>query len=205
MNIMRPIFTVVVIAFVLLLTFQEISTARSSRNPYRVSVTVQADESIERSINSYIKRELRSINDVVIVDTDAAFELRVLGGEIKQADAIVIHYTVLETLHCSYVSIELYSAMKDFLEVNFPEMDIVTRLKYQNQFYKILLEKAPDLRHYGHGGLEVGSFTYLEKFCRRIVATFDTVYLEPQRRGTQAGRDFFRGLGKKFEGKDSSE
>lgn len=73
-----------------LLIFMAISYASAlaqsrSSPPFSTSVqvSVTAEENIKNQIESYVNRELRSLQDVVLVDQDADSELSILAMEIS--------------------------------------------------------------------------------------------------------------------------
>lgn len=81
-------------AFVLLMFFVFSANAQTSKIGVEVSIT--ADNSIKSDIESYIKRELRALNDIDLYATKPDYEIQLIA--IKPGNTIAISVIVLNKL-----------------------------------------------------------------------------------------------------------
>lgn len=135
----------------------------------RVQVIVTANQQIAGSISSYIKRELRSLHDVVITDNNPQYNFRIVATELKSDRGTKIGVGI----SCVITESLALDAFVNMLEVRFPECridwDILKdRCKDQTE---ILLHKVVYTPHED-----------LRKTCEKLVADFDVTVLDPRRK-----------------------
>jgi hypothetical protein len=181
-----------------MLSFLSSSTLATDERKFSTTVEVKitAPDSIKGLITSYVNRELRSLHDVKIVDPEpknsllalidieeairrsAEWKISVLVVELEtkggHKTGFVFSTIILEALD--------YEGMDVWLEFCGVEKGI--RSDVQNFTF-------PHYKHPGHY-VNVGSNDALQRICKEIVATFDTDYLEKDRK-------FFREFEKKLE------
>ena len=89
---MRKSIIAVIVLSVCLFSFQRSSFAEDEAKgiefpPIRVEVVITAaDEEVKNQIESYIKRELRALGDVIVTDTDAETVFRIMIRDVYQKD-----------------------------------------------------------------------------------------------------------------------
>lgn len=129
----------------------------------KVQVSVSAEEAIRGQVESYVKRELRSLRDVTIVDEGADWELSILAMEVSTKGG--------------YKSGVIISA-------------VILR-PFDNQMVSALLEEkyketgahlTEGLYRYPDHWLRTGSTDQLRSLCVEIVADFDSQHLEKSRK-----------------------
>jgi len=129
----------------------------------RVKVSVSADENIKGTVTSYINRELRSLQDVEIVDRDPEWELQILAMEISTKGGyktgIVLSVVILS---------------------KFSNQFLLDRVA--DSYKEIVGNLTSSLYYYPDHWLRVGSNEDLKSLCNGIVADFDTRYLEESRK-----------------------
>lgn len=129
----------------------------------RVKVSITADDDIKGTVTSYIHRELRSLNDVEIVDSDPEWELMIIAMEAKTTTG---HKTgnVLSVLILSKFNNSL------LLSISGSNKEIVSEL-------------TSHLYHFPEQWfLRQGPTKNLKDMCDKIVADFDTSCLEESRK-----------------------
>ena len=125
---------------------------------FHVKIIVGGNESIKKLVASYIKRELRSLQDVEIVNSQEERELKILAMEILTKGlhdpGIIMSVIILDKMHAYY--------KKRRHKMN------------PGEFY---------FYSYTDNWLQVSTMKDLEKLCAKIVADFDAEYLENDSRG----------------------
>ena len=129
----------------------------------RVKVSVSADENIKGMVTSYINRELRSLQDVEVVDRDPEWELQILAMEVSTKggykSGIVLSVVILSKFSSQIL------------------------LPFVSGSYKEAVDKlTSNLYYYPDHWLIVDSTKDLKQSCIGIVADFDTKYLEQSRK-----------------------
>jgi hypothetical protein len=125
---------------------------------FHVKVIVGGNENIKELVTSCIQRELRSLQDVEIVNSQQEWELKILAMEIltkglHQA-GIIMSVVILDKVHAYYKKHRYKTNPGEFY------------------FYS-----------YTDNWLQVSTMKDLKNLCAKIVADFDTEYLENDRRG----------------------
>lgn len=120
------------LAFLFCFTFLQVGAAQTTFK-FDVFLSVQSDDSKVRStVESYLRRELRSLNDVRVVDRDVRFELLVLVIPTRTLSGRPLGYTIAAVvnkmqsckfgqtiLSCPvYQNLTLYSGGDDDLREN---------------------------------------------------------------------------------------
>ena len=130
-----------------------------------VKLKVSADKSIEHLITSYIKRELRSLGDVRIVEKyeDAMWQLELLGIEAEirggYQTGVVLTVLILRPFH------------------NQPLLRVLPE-EYRHRCNIA----TSGLHYFCNQWLRTGSSEDLRRICEKIVADFDSKYLEESRK-----------------------
>jgi hypothetical protein len=129
---------------------------------FKVDLSLTAVESISTKISSYIKRELRSLNDVEIDEENPSWVISIVAQPIKVGQnsvGVAISTVIIE-------SFESYG-LNDFVIYELRDhFDSVTSKFYilKNQY------------------IQTGGEEHLKRMCEGIVADFDNDYLEPTRK-----------------------
>lgn len=156
---------------------KEISDPKPSHNNskrFKVYVEVDCEDDITKnSIESYIKRELRSLQDVeIVVKENAKLFLRCMAivettKSGQKTGYIIIAYNILSKyptgILASVLTKENYRLLSDPKSI----------WKLPNLYFEPLL------------GLISGYFTNIDEICKGIVVRFDVNQLEPQRKYEQ--------------------
>ena len=143
----------------------------------RVSVAC-SDEHTKQSINSYVKRELRSLGGVKIVEQDERWgiHIRAIKGKSKSGRHLnyAMGYTFTERIS-KYIS---ESVIRTFIEHSdiFHKDNIDDLDKWLEGPIKWL--EGP-IKRYIISGLQVGGTDSLRELCEDLVVDFDTDILEP--------------------------
>ena len=122
----------------------------------------QSEKRLNNSMKSYIKRELRSLGDVEIVDPDLhratfQYDISIAMFEEKYNDGSKTGMVALS-----------YSLYKRIPPNRF------------NNLWREHYTKFPAYEYPGGGVISVGR-NRLDEVCKSLVADFDTKYLEPER------------------------
>ncbi len=129
----------------------------------RVKVTVTASDNIKSNIVSYLNRELRSLNDVELVDTKPDWEICVLALELSNVGG----YKTGVALATVYLK-------------HFENEGIGEWFKPQNK--KNALNITSSLYWRPDYWLVAGSTDDVQKLCKDIIAYFDSSNLEEDRK-----------------------
>jgi len=155
------------LAAVLLLVSTSLAAAEEDRAlRHRVKTAFTVDENIEGTVKSYINRELRSLKDVELVDTDPQWELRIVAMAIGPDDgdpvAVLFSVLVLDKFDNGIFSMFLDALHKKTVDV--------------------LTDLTANLYEVSAQWLRIGSAEDTRSICNAIVADFDTQFLEEARK-----------------------
>ena len=149
------------------------SQIQSAPEKFNVFVHVKCrDEVTKTLIESYIKRELRNLRDVLInQNTLATHTLMVNALELERAGigktgAIAISAIYTEVIY-PYHLLNAHLSREKYMDI---AADLVATTTFPLSFDK-----------YCQSFLTVGATEDLPSFCRNIVAAFDTTTLEKER------------------------
>jgi len=165
-NLRNLILTVTAILFVFVALSSEVHAADSKNMKFsaRVKVYVWGNDNIQDTVSSYIKRELRSLNDVELVDSDSEWEINVGTAVLDNVNGynlgvlfstLIIHH--FDNWMLSYM---LQPKYKD------EGMGITSNLSYSGLSHE----------------MKWGSMDNLQEKCKKIVTDFDTHELEASRK-----------------------
>jgi len=131
------------------------------RFPVKAKVSVLGSESIKSSVSSYLNRELRSLNDVELVDDDYEWEIRICAIEIKmqtgQKAGFALSSVIIQTFYNRPLSLWVKPRHLDYV------LDLTSGLSY-----------------YPIQRLRVGGPEDLQEMCKDVIADFDTQRLKPR-------------------------
>jgi hypothetical protein len=128
-----------------------------------VKVTVSGDEGVKSSVSSYLKRELRSLLDVDIVDDRYVLELSVIAMGIELAGFYKSGIAVSTVILTPFDACPSAGAQA-------PKLKQGSRLATSQTFL------------YPEQWLNIVSPNDLEKLCKDIVVKFDNKFLEGLRK-----------------------
>jgi len=161
-------------AFFVLVVMVNFPTAQESpKFKARVRVSVTASESIKGTVTSYINRELRSLQDVELVDRDEEYELKIMAMELSDAGG----YNFAIAL--SAVSL-----------IKFPNQLLSNVVP--NSYKEAIVKLTSGLYYYPIQWLITGPTRDLRKLCSDVVATFDTESLEEGRQSHRKIQDILK-------------
>lgn len=137
-----------------------------------VSVTC-SDEQTKRSINSYVKRELRSLGGVKIVEKDEEWQIHIITIKRESKSGRHLGYAM------GYTFTERTSRY-------IAEIAIRTLIKHTDAFHKDNIDDLDmwlqlPIRKYITSALQVGGTDSLRELCEDLVVDFDTEILEPEK------------------------
>lgn len=145
-------------AFVVILIF----SANAQTIKIGVNVSVTADDSIKSNVESYIKRELRALNDIDLYTSKPDYEIRLIA--INPSNAVAI----------SVIVIHKY----DFTEyLNNSLSSKTVGAKTKEEFIKTFAVQESVVQYF----LRSDSASNLEQLCKSIVASVDTDTFERER------------------------
>jgi hypothetical protein len=149
---------------------EDISSFRFSA---KVKVRVSANENIKGSVGSYINRELRSLNDVELVDSNPEWEINVLAMETKTVSGYKSGFVLSTVIINRFDNQMLLAALP--------------------QNYKEAASKmTSSLWWYPDHWVITGSTDDLHKLCKEIVADFDTKHLEESRKSFREIKEWLK-------------
>lgn len=153
-------------------TGQSADIPEKQKPKFRVEVSVGCDdENTKAFIESHIKRELRSLQDVEItgIAIMGDYKLHIVAIELKslgrKTGDVAVSYLFTKTFDPSPIGDKIKKWTKDNQEA---QLEIVD-----------LMWLHEDPMH----GLRVGMTDDLDKICKQIIVDFDTEMLEPARNG----------------------
>lgn len=141
-------------------------SAHAADTNWRVKVTVSASESIKDSVSSYLNRELRSLNDVEVVNDNPDWEISVVAMELKTVGGYK-NGIALSTVIVTPFNNQSLSGF------------------FQPKFKTTGLQMTSGLSWYPDQWLNVGSADDLQKQCKDIITNFDVTTLEESRKSLQ--------------------
>lgn len=138
---------------------------------FRVEVSVTCDdENTKAFIESHIKRELRSLQDVEIIGLAVSgdYKLHIVAIELtslrRKTGDVAVSYLFAKTFDPTPIEDKSKKWTKDNQEA---QLEIVDLMWLHEDFVH---------------GLRVGMTDNLDKICKQIIVDFDTVMLEPKRK-----------------------
>ncbi|WJW76086.1 hypothetical protein QVG61_03055 [Thiohalobacter sp. IOR34] len=153
-------------AIILIILFGNVArAAQGSANQFsaKVKVTVSADDNIKGQVESYIKRELRSLQDVTLVDEGADWELSILAMEVSTkggyTSGVILSVVILSTFNNQMVSGML-----------------------QEKYKELGTNLTKGLYLYPDHWLRAGADDQLRSLCIKLIADFDSEKLEESRK-----------------------
>jgi len=147
----------------------------------RVQVDLQCGDEIMRSdMSSYINRELRSLGDVTVVDTEPQWTLHIIAYEMKTKGGQPTGVAV---------SLVVTSSGKQFAE---DVADVLKRAGAAETTIKLVTEDISSMVRYGDHLLQTGLRSGLKGICESNVSTFDSRTLEPARKFSQRRQDILQ-------------
>jgi hypothetical protein len=146
--------------------------------PDRVSVKVGGDESLKGDVTSYIKRELRSLNDLVITDDNPRFSISVLIVRVRGVRGEDLGFSM------SVVVTELSG--RSLANIIKPES---CGACVASSWGRALGETLPDMVEVQDHLLFTGGPDDLQTLCRNVVTGIDTDIFEPRRAIIQKSKD----------------
>ena len=160
------VWRMMLICLFLLMSVSFTGAQNNDQSKFVVKVSVAADDDIKGKVESYLKRELRDFEDVVIEDflADYVLNVLILEPEYKSSG------NKTGNLECAYLGIKRFQVSD--LTIKLPKEHRRTAFVATWQLYSF-----PELF-----GLQTGwKRTQLKQLCQEIVAEFDTKLLEPDR------------------------
>ncbi len=139
----------------------------------RVTLDVTAEGALESIVRSYISRNLRGLDGVVITDDDADYRLSVIVIESENKSGTQTGYGI------SSVGLSLWkkSTLESAMSKGFTDQ--------QKTFVGMFAGTGCLVHHL----LQIGATEDLEDLCSTLVASFDTNALEPSRNILQGVKD----------------
>lgn len=167
---LKVVLPFIVCGFLLMLSV--VTTAKSDSKVFRIYVEVDGDPNITSLITSYITRELRSIGDIVVVDSKPEYKLIIAAVETKTTGGEKLGFS-LAIVILEYYPEDIYSYM-----LKEEDKDSFRSIMADICFFKRLLVMS-------------GPYRSLRSICSEIVAEFDNEYLEPSRKLSQRIKDSY--------------
>ena len=154
------------ICLFLLLSLGFTGAQQGERLPTKFRVYVEVSGALKTEAESYLKRELRSLGDVEIIDMGGVYDLSVVIIESKYKSSGTktgqISYTYMGLKRFNPFNLTAKLPREHFDTV----FDATSNLYYFPEMYGIGINKER---------------TELKQLCQKIVADFDTKLIEPDR------------------------
>jgi len=176
-NNKTPIWVLIVVIWIFSLSTNPFAQGLLERS-FRVKVVVSAEEKISGKIESYIKRELRSLADVTIVEEETDYEISVVAIEDKLESGKIVGITLsVVILDCLDPLLYVIPIAK-FFGWTLPGETNMTG--FREKLGDFGLDRPSYIldEHW----LRTGSYRALRSICEGIVADFDTEILEGPRK-----------------------
>jgi hypothetical protein len=146
--------------FVILLPFLLFSSAyviAAEKMNYeaKVGLFITASEDIKSQVESYLSRELRSLNDVILTKDDYHYNLTVLAMNTYDSSGKNLGLVFSVTVHEKFDNKILSTFFKDILRD--AGMDLTKNLLWDHDHY-----------------IQTGAKSELKYICEKIVANFDS-------------------------------
>ena len=139
---------------------------QGERLPTKFRVYVQVSGDLKTEAESYLKRELRSLGDVEIMDLSGVYELKVINLESKYKSSGTktgqVDFACMGIKRFNPFDLSSQLPKKHFDTV----FDATSNLYYFPEMYVLRINEER---------------TELKQVCQEIVAGFDTKVLEPDR------------------------
>lgn len=185
---MRNLLCIFTIALLCIITFTgrseekkfEFDTVPTINPKFEVELSVTCDDDNTKAfIESHIKRELRSLQDVEIVDT-GKYKLSIVAvaptykSSGQKTGSIAVSYTFLKQFYPTSVFKKLLDTHQKGTKAYDEMRDLLYSYDIVSEFFS--------LYHYPHHGIRTGDTDDLDSICKNIVVRFDTQILEPDRK-----------------------
>lgn len=168
-----------------------------SKSSIRVRVDVKANKAMKNQVESYLKQELRRLGDVTVTNYNPNWRIVVLALEVrnkaKLKTGVVLSYVVLASLvdnkeTAEYIRRQLDKQRTEIKrKKNSDKMLDETKLNLKWRAISSNLEYISALLRFNYPclffncGLYAGAPGDLKRICEKIVADFESCFLEPLR------------------------
>lgn len=160
-------------AILLLLILYPASNAQDAKFSCRISLDVSAKEQLRVEATSYLSRELRSLGDVIVTDSDPTFIVQIVAIEThagERANGYAFSVVVLEPIS---------PGIARMMTANMNPKD--------KDLWSGYLSRRSDVAdHFIQTGPE------LQELCKSIIASIDTDVIEKERKGWQSYQDYLK-------------
>jgi len=138
----------------------------------RVKLMIQADKEVQTAVENHLRKELRALGDISLVNEKADFEIRVIvmGSAAKEKENSGVAFSTV------FLSPYLRSGIPDFY---------INRCKGDKEGLKIS-EEIAETQIYKDHLLQVGSGKDIEEICKDIAQNFKTNILGTPRLSLQS-------------------
>jgi hypothetical protein len=156
------------VIFCFLISIPSIGLAQENdKLQFGVRVMIQGGGDLREIITSYINRELRSRGDVVIVDENEGFVMKILALEIKSMGGYPhgVSLTVVGLMPYNIESI----------------VGLLVNEKDKEKYKELVRNMTPQLYEFVFYRARVCPTAQLEQTCQEMIAAFDSEVLEPRR------------------------
>lgn len=143
-----------------------------------VRIKVDADEEIKLRLLSFLRRELSSLGDVRVLETNPDWELFLVADEIKSGEGNAKSTVNIALLISKPFDNEMFS--------------FLVKEKYKDLF----LSSSENLYELKTQILYTGKLNELRKICERIVIDFDTKFIQQERNEFNITNENLKTLGK---------
>lgn len=171
-HLKQMIGAVLAFLFVLAMPSSHADDVNDLRYSAKVKVDISASDNINGVVSSYLKRELRSLTDVEIVENNPEWIINILVVELETVgghkNGVAISTVITSQLRSQSLS-ELF----------------------QPKYSDLGLRLTSGLKKVGSHWLNIGSSNDLQNLCKEIVADFDTKHLEEDRKLHREMREEF--------------
>jgi hypothetical protein len=171
---MRKIYSIIIAVNLIVTSIGLIANAQElavERYSARVKIVADGDENIKGQVSSFIKREFRSLVDVIIVEDNADWEISMVTMKLHTIDGhergVSFSVIILKPFDnfSLLTTIELMATHDSAGREIVNAIDVITS----------------DLYYYWGHWLRSGAVEDIKKISEGIVADFDNEFLEPER------------------------
>jgi hypothetical protein len=155
------------------LVHNQYAQSQTSKSTFRVKLEISGNDNIKTEVSSYLSRELRALNDVVLVDDNPHYLISIVAVEVPSLSGYKTG------VNLSVVVLKIFpNKWLDIWIMKLPDASKKGILDYTSNLYYFI----------DHSTIG-GSSDDLQSMCKKIVATFDNETLEEIQKNNQHWKD----------------
>jgi hypothetical protein len=149
-----------------------IDISQANGKTWTVQLGISANENIKSEITSFLNRELRSLGDINVVESDPDYIIQVVALETKLQGSTYVNGVAISIVITKPLDVDL---LKIAIEVLKPKSDTAVESFLDYYFHEFKYERI--LQQF----IQIGPKDNLRSLCESIIATFDSDIMIPAR------------------------